>query len=203
MKALLQGRDFWFRYHGVTEDQRLEAQLAFSFPWNDRLELRLQAGAEGSSLSLVERGAAREHSLGWWDEVRWHPFALRWSELEMLVRRWDAQPDATLPEPFPLLLLARYVGFGVDDSAERRIANDRVVNAYRRLGFSAEEVATLAQHTIPEVTEDDYRWTRDAELGWVFGGEYPCYSLRNRAHSDGAEGAFPFEEFRQCFSDLT
>lgn len=74
--------------------------------------------------------------------------------------------------------------------------------AYRGLGFPAEDVSTLAKHTTLAVTEEDYRWTRDAELGWVFGGEHPCYSLRSRAHSDGAEGVFPFEEFWQYFSDV-
>jgi hypothetical protein len=67
---------------------------------------------------------------------------------------------------------------------------------YRRLNlFSASEIAELSDRTVILPSEDDYKWSHDRELGWVFGGEYPCYSIRNREHAGGEEGRFPFAEW--------
>jgi hypothetical protein len=46
------------------------------------------------------------------------------------------------------------------------------------------------------------RWTSDAELGWLFRGEYACYSLRNREHLLGTEGRFPFAHIQNLFGDV-
>jgi hypothetical protein len=48
---------------------------------------------------------------------------------------------------------------------------------YRHLNlFSSSEVAELSDRTVILPSENDYEWSHDSELGWVFGGEYPCYS---------------------------
>ena len=60
---------------------------------------------------------------------------------------WQFQPSPARALSVPLL--ARYLGFGVDDSAERRIANDRIVNAYRGRGFSA-QADGIAFHPSPQ-----------------------------------------------------
>lgn len=197
----LRGRDFWFRYHAVDEDLQLDAEHRFQLPWNDRFEFNLKAGPGDLALSLVERTSGQGHVLGWWDDARWHPFALRWSELLMLMRTWSKRSDV-LGSPFPLLLLGRFVGFGVDENTKREEATRLVGEAYRSLGFNGTDVAQLTAHSLPVVDEDDYRWTHDAELGWLFGGEYACYSLRNREHRNGEEGRFPFSLVRELFSAL-
>ncbi len=101
-----------------------------------------------------------------------------------------------------LLLLAPFVGFGTGDSQAQERAEARVESAFRELGIEESEIQDLTVATIRTSTEDDYLWIADPQLGWVFGGEYPCYSLRNRAHLNGNEGVFPFVEYRQMLEDL-
>ena len=75
---------------------------------------------------------------------------------------------------------------------------------YRRLSlFSQSEVTALSERTLVLPSEeDDYKWSKDNELGWIFGGAYPCYSIRNREHVDGAEGRFPFAEWATIVAKL-
>lgn len=195
-------RDFWFRYHAVDEERRLEADHHFVLRWNEHFEFKLDAGQNEVTLSLVERVSAQTHVLGWWDDARWHPFALRWSELRTLCDAWSQRSDV-LTSPFPLLLLGRFVGFGVDEDEARQEAARLVDNAYRSLGFSSDDVAKLVGSSLPVANEEDYQWTHDSELGWLFGGEYPCYSLRNREHRGGEEGRFPFALVRGLFPGST
>ncbi len=194
-------REFWERYHSGDEERALLDEVSLRLPWDARLELALVAGPSRKALALVERGTGAEHPLGWWDDARWHPFALRWNELQRLTSDWSARPEVEPRAPVPLLLLACFVGFGADDDEDRASALSAVSAGFRQLGFAAQDASALASEALPRVGERDYRWTRDPELGWIFGGSYPCYSLRNRAHLEGAEGAFPFAELRRRFDD--
>lgn len=160
--------DFWFRYHAVDEDIRLDAEQRFQLPWDERFEFKLDAGPDDLTLSLVERASGQGHVLGWWDDARWHLFALRWSELLVLVRTWRRRSDVPA-SPFPLLLLGRFVGFGVDENTKREEATRLVEEAYRSLGFNGSDVAQLTVHSLPIADEDDYRWTHDAELVELLG----------------------------------
>jgi hypothetical protein len=45
VKALRE-RDFWFRYHAIDENFRLDDQHRFLLPWNDRFEFKLDAGPD-------------------------------------------------------------------------------------------------------------------------------------------------------------
>ncbi len=192
-------RAFWAQYYALAKDAGIDESLKVTLPWDGRMNLELVVGESRKSLSLLDRATGTEHPLGWWDDARWHPFALRWGELQALVRDWSLRADVEPRAPVPLLLLSCFVGFGVDDEEERQRAAASIASALRALGCAADDAAALAVHALPDVGEDDYRWTPDPELGWVFGGEYPCYSLRNREHAGGDEGAFPFLEFRRRF----
>ena len=68
--------------------------------------------------------------------------------------------------------------------------------------FSPEEMYQLVETTLLKPPSDDYRWTLNNQLGWVFGGEYPCYSLRNPEHTGEDEGRFPVAEFAQLIRML-
>ncbi len=191
-------RDVWARYLAADEELPLLDEVKVRLPWDARLDLSLDANEGSKSIALVDLATGAEHPLGWWDEARWHPFALRWNELERLASDWRARGIELRP-PVPLLLLSCFVGFGVDDDEQRRLAAAAVADGFRMLGFAARDASALAGAALPRLGERDYRWTRDAELGWLFGGKYPCYSLRNREHLGGAEGAFPFAEVRRRF----
>jgi hypothetical protein len=77
-------REFWARYHSDEDELGLAQDLKLAFPWSDRLALELVAAPGRKAIALVERATGAEHPLGWWDDARWHPFALRWNELERL-----------------------------------------------------------------------------------------------------------------------
>jgi hypothetical protein len=192
---------FWTSYHAGDDERGLTEDLKVRFPWDARVALELVAGPSRKAIALVDLATGTEHPLGWWDDARWHPFALRWNELVRLTSDWSARAEVEPRAPVPLLLLSSFVGFGVDDDENRANAIAAVSAGFRTLGFAAHDASTLAGEALPRVGERDYRWTRDPELGWVFGGGYPCYSLRNRAHLSGAEGVFPFAELRARFDD--
>jgi hypothetical protein len=132
--------------------------------------------------------------LGHWDQARWHPFCLRWSELEAVVAQMSIAPD---PHPLApevgMLLLARWVGHGSDEVA---LLNDRrgvIAGTFERLGlFRGEDAVRMAARLMQTVPEDDYAWRWDSERGWLLSGEYPGYSIRNDCH-----GRFPFAEFTE------
>ncbi|MGE0710474.1 MAG: hypothetical protein AB7N76_09840 [Planctomycetota bacterium] len=140
------------------------------------------------------------HTLGWWDEARWHPYALRWEEAVALLRAWRRRPTGALGSPWAaFLLIARFVGLSERLAGERF---DEVFHAYLRLDLKSATARRLALGTVTPPTDADYRWSEDPELGWVFGGDYACYTLRNRAHLDGNEGRFPFEAFAALIAGL-
>jgi hypothetical protein len=192
-------QEFWTRYLSGDEERGLVEELTVRFPWDGRVVLELVAGPGRKAISLVDPATKAEQPLGWWDDARWHPFALRWNELERLASDWRVRAEVEPRAPVPLLLLSTFVGFGVDDDEERATALAAVSAGFRTLGFAAQDASALATEALPRVVERDWRWTRDPELGWVFGGSYPCYSLRNRAHLDAGEGLFPFAELRARF----
>jgi hypothetical protein len=63
--------------------------------------------------------------------------------------------------------------------------------------FRGGDAARMAAQLLQAVPEDDYAWQWDDQRGWLLGGEYAGYSIRNTSHS-----RFPFAEFtefrRQC-----
>jgi len=127
---------------------------------------------------------------------------LRWEELEVLWGFWKRHPSLQESADLYALLLAKFVGIPPSDVAGLQSARAKIEAVYRQLGYSPDPARLLADSTIVSPTEDDYAWSQDPELGWVFGGEYSCYSLRNRDHSGGEEGDFPFQKFRQLLLSL-
>ncbi|MGH3760177.1 hypothetical protein [Actinophytocola sp.] len=127
--------------------------------------------------------------LGYWDQVRWAPWCLRWEELRAALAPLPAGASADLA----LLLLARFVGHGLDESAQLAERRQDITAAFERLGlFHGADAAEMATLVLSEVPEPDYAWQRDPKRGWVFGGDYPCYSHRNADH-----GVFPFDRWAE------
>ena len=215
---LLSLRNFWLSYcnegeYSIDEDLMRQystlgedSGVIFRFPClaSHAIEFDVRLDACTVELMLVNVQNDERRELAWWDDIRWHPFWLRWLELEKLHRYWQEHPDllpcssvATLP------LLAPFVGTGIDEIDALPVRRERIAAAYRELGLlSAEEIGRLVESALRGPPEDDYRWTHHEMLGWVFAGEYPCYSLRNAAHSDGREGRFPFAEFATLMHQL-
>lgn len=142
------------------------------------------------NLLLTERGEKRV--LGWQDGARGHALALRWEEAQAITDRAEDKALSTL-------LLVPFVGTPEDDADEIEERRASAAAAFRDLHVLDEaEAERLLVEAIPcAIREPDYAWSRDPDLGWVYGGEYPCYSIRNREHSAGDEGEFPFAAMRQ------
>jgi hypothetical protein len=219
--AFLRLPQFW-RFYVRPHDHRLDADALNLFgttPINRRpdaeavvslrcgpdhlLDLKITPAPAMANLGLRNARTNASAEMGWWDDFRWHPYALRWSELERLHRSWLGGPPDAVPPGAAFLLLARFVGIGVDERDVMPARQAVLAEHYRNLDlFTPGEAAELSEHTVVPPSEIDYRWSQDGELGWVFGGEYPCYSLRNREHAGGVEGLFPFAEWATIVAEL-
>ncbi len=61
--------------------------------------------------------------VGWDDQARWHPYAFRWTELDLVCRAISVI-DVSLPHPGPVLaLLCRFASVQDDDKVERIAAD--------------------------------------------------------------------------------
>jgi hypothetical protein len=222
LQELLATKEFWFFYQ-LGEDYALDegmvkklttlnretgetdpVAIQFKCPLRFSIELEICLDFYVINLMLVNGRSNKRSELGWWDEARWHPFALRWNELQGLLRYWKAHPShCPVGTSAALLLLARFVGNAVNDINKFPARKKLVAAAYSDLGlFTRAEVKELVEGTLVDSTEDDYRWTKKTELGWVFGGEYACYSIRNAEHSDGSEGRFPFADWNRLMTKI-
>jgi len=217
IQALLQSRKFWPFYVRANEDKLsdnilsyfdknknddVNKEITISIPChhNYSLEINIIPDMRMTNLGLRNSISNTCSEMGWWDDARWHPFALQWEELLKLSGTWkniDIHPSAAF------LLLAIFVGHGIDECSLLPKREAIIREHYNQLkNYSDEEIAELAKHTIIRPTEEDYNWTKDTEFGLVFSGEYPCYSIRNREHANGAEGSFPFSEWSEIMADL-
>jgi hypothetical protein len=131
--------------------------------------------------------------LGHWDMARWHPFCLRWEEVEAVVRHMRQTPESQHISPeLAMLLLARWVGHGSDEGDLLTARRQIIATELERVGpFRGEAAARMADLLMPRVSEDDYAWQWHETNGWTFGGSYACYSNRNDGHD------FPFAEFAE------
>ena len=154
-------------------------------------------------------GDKTEYQIGWWDFGQWHPFGMTWDELLLVWESWKANPEQLSVSPDQaLLLLAKFVGMGGSELSNVPARKQIIKSAYARLGldFDFKQINELASCTFLLPSDDDYEWSEDANLGRVFSGKYPCYSLRNSHHVSGEEGIFSFRpvwRFDQEAANLT
>lgn len=154
-------------------------------------------------LGLRNQNSGRVAEIGWWDDARWHPYALRWSELEGLHRYWLNSALLQIHPSAAFLLLAVFVGHGVDERDQFSARKRTIAKHFELLRlFSEAELVEFVDRAFRLPSREDYNWSHDSKLGWVFGGKYPCYSLRNKEHSDGTEGRFPFSEWSELMTQL-
>src|SRR5229473_4869368 len=186
--GLLATKSFWLFYQ-LGEDYPIEEGLLERFATRHKetggrysLTIRLYCPCEYAievevlfdlcalNLFLVNDKQNSRYELGWWDAARWHPFALRWDELVRLLGYWETHPtNSPVDTKAALLLFARFVGNGINEAEELPGRKKQVAAAYHGFGhFSPFEVALLVDSTVLGPPEDDYQWTRDPNLGWVF-----------------------------------
>jgi hypothetical protein len=222
---LLNEPEFWL-YYQRGEEEGLEESLLnkyFDFRRNleaetecDPLTIRLPCHENTFVLDIyVDMYAINcgfrvandvaDYQIGWWDFGQWHPFGMQWDELIKIWEFWKSNPESLPVTPDQaLLLLAKFVGVGKNELKDVPARKQLIKAAYGRLGldFDFKQINELSSCTFLLPSEDDYEWTEDSELGFVFRGEYPCYSLRNAHHVTGEEGIFPFAAYGELMKKL-
>ena len=180
--------------------------LTITLPLFDEFELEFAIGFNYWCINLVFRNVKKNslHQCGWWDESRWHPYAIQWEELKILYRHWQAEPNTIPIEPEQaLLLLAKFVGLGKQERKQKKEYEKQLAKAYELLNIlRPKEVQNLTGATIMEPPDDDYTWSDDKRLGKVFSGEYPCYSIRNTDHEGELNEDFPFQDWKRLMTML-
>jgi hypothetical protein len=96
--------------------------VGFDVGAGHRVVLTVDNGIGYHSLGIADPGSPDTVELGWDDMAHWHPYALRWSELD-LVCRAIAALDPRLPHPgAPLALLCRFAAVFEDDDVDHAVA---------------------------------------------------------------------------------
>jgi hypothetical protein len=102
------------------DDTALDVQ--FDVGGGYRILLTVDSQIDFHSLGIVVPGSADAVELGWDDLAHWHPYALRWSELDLICRAIAAL-DPQLPHPgAPLALLCRFAAVFEDDDVDQAVA---------------------------------------------------------------------------------
>jgi hypothetical protein len=163
------------------------------------LVLQYETGQYGCEQYLYLLHDGTKSEMGWWDLARWHPYCLRPEELELLIQYWSRFVPKWPAREVPTLLLAKFVG--LPDNQIRDRLSVKVEAAWQSLGLGS---PLQGESSVLELlVEDGYKWMQDQELGWVFhSDEYCCYSIRNRPHSRGEEGRFPFRSFQKIMAHV-
>ncbi|MFI7080632.1 hypothetical protein ACIBO1_25340 [Micromonospora sp. NPDC049903] len=162
-----------------------------------RLLLTADVGIDFHSLEIVVPGSAKPAELGWDDLAHWHPYALRWSELDLICRAIAALDPGYSHPGAPLALLCRYAAVFADDDVDAAVA--AVEAAYASLrppewdGYWPRGTDWLqgadfrGQGVVWQSDEDGNRWAAQED-----GQKRDFYSTRGAP----ATGGFPHAELR-------
>ncbi|MCP2321671.1 hypothetical protein HDA40_000178 [Hamadaea flava] len=178
-----------------------EFQYQLRFDVGDGYGLLLDFDVSLDSYNLAAYGPGRpEAELGWDDLAHWHPYALRWSELELICRALAAK-DGELPQPGPALaLLCRFAAVFEDDDVDSAVAAVEAAYAsLRPAGWTGywprgadwlERSDFRGRRVTWHSDESGNRWGEQAE-----GAGRDFYSIRSARPEPGANG-FPHDLLR-------
>ncbi|GGR98456.1 hypothetical protein GCM10010169_48810 [Micromonospora fulviviridis] len=188
---------FFFDADGATRVPNATVEL--SVGGDCQLVLEVQGRYDCYELGIRTPTSDGVRSIGWDDMAHWHPFALRWWELDLICRAASAL-DPLMPHPGPtLVLLCRFVSVQDDDDIQQ-------ITSTMHTAFESLRPAGWVGYW-PNVTDwlarRDFRgrgvsWTRD-QSGNLYAvqdedSDYPFYSMRGEPTDDPA--GFPYEEWR-------
>jgi hypothetical protein len=214
LQAIAQVTAFWSAYFFCDGADELDFDFntcAMGLPVADGLGLRVQidGSVEDIQLELLDASRPEPVPLGWCDYAHWHPYALRWSEVD-LVARWTALQSPELRHPgLVVLLLSRFAPICAD--ADAALAIPLLAAALRSIPALPSPLASdavgLPDHPISTayLEGNDFRdsgvaWRTDERLGSYpvqsedgsAGAGIDLYSLR-----DPDNEAFPFAALRR------
>lgn len=180
---------------GKTSDYEIN-QVYFNFQLKDfQLLIESSFDISGCEHHLYLFYKEEEYLLGWWDLARWHPFCLKYNELQSLLENIKQYDSEWNDSDIPLLLLKNFVGFGKGDEKDFEELNLKAEEIFKELQIECREKLSTCSF------REDYSWIKTS-LGWEFTADYSCYSLRNSAHKNSKEGEFPFELWNKFIANL-
>ncbi len=177
------------------DDDDLSFDVDFEVGAGHDVVLSIDVWADSYSLGVAVPGVDEPAELGWDDLAHWHPHALRWSELDLIVRAISARNPGQWPPGAALALLCRFAAVFDDDDVDGAVA--AVDEAYAALrpehwdGYWPRGTDWLDR---ADFRGKDVRWQSD-EAGnrWVTERDAdaePFYSIR-LAPDPGADDGFP------------
>ncbi|MFD7307907.1 hypothetical protein [Promicromonospora sp. NPDC059942] len=111
-------------------DDDTSLDVAFEVGPGHHVVLSVDVSIDLHSLGVTTPGTAEPAELGWDDMAHWHPYALRWSELDLICRAIAASSPEQ-PAGLALALLCRFAAVFEDDDVDQAVA--AVEEAYAAL----------------------------------------------------------------------
>lgn len=171
------------------------------------LVLSLDAPADSYSLLVVTPDTAEPAELGWDDLAHWQPYALRWSELDLLCRAIAARNPQLRHPGAALALLCRFAAVFDDDDVDRAVAAvDEAYAALRPAGWEGYWPCGADWLERADFRGADVVWRRD-DVGNLWADQdatvdEPFYSTRLRREG-GTGDEFPHAQLRAVLKAAT
>ncbi|WP_203978292.1 hypothetical protein [Planotetraspora silvatica] len=102
------------------DDTALDVE--FDVGGGHRVLLTVDSQADSYSLGIAAPDSADTAELGWDDLAHWHPYALRWAELDLICRAVAALDPQSQHPGAPLALLCRFAAVFEDDDVDGALA---------------------------------------------------------------------------------
>jgi hypothetical protein len=180
--------------------------VEFEVGGGHRLVLNLAVPLDSYSLAIGAPGAGDVAELGWDDLAHWHPYALRFFEVELICRAVAAL-DPQLSHPgAPLALLCRFAAVFDDDDVDRAVtAVDAAYASLRPADWDGYWPRGTDWLERADFRGQNVIWQRDdAGNLWAVQGsahEAALYSTRTEPVA-GGEG-FPHEQLKALLAAAT
>ncbi|MEU5942396.1 hypothetical protein ABZ807_25170 [Micromonospora sp. NPDC047548] len=105
------------------DEQDTALDVAFDVGGGHRVLLGVDTRLGAYEFGITGPDSAEPAELGWDDLAHWHPYALRWSELDLICQA-IAVRDPQLTHPgVPMTLLCRFTAVFDDDDVDRAVAS--------------------------------------------------------------------------------
>lgn len=162
------------------------------------LLLSVATSLDSHTLKLFQPGQAEPAELAWDDLAHWHPYALRWAELDVICRALAVR-DSDLPHPGPALaLLCRFAAVFEDDDVAAAVASVDAAFASLRpedwTGFWPRGTDWLDR---ADFRGEGVTWVSDGELRWARqDDEHNADFYTTRVQPTPGREGFPHEGLR-------
>ncbi|MFI2364357.1 hypothetical protein [Promicromonospora sp. NPDC019610] len=183
----------------LDDEEDASLDVAFEVGPGHHVVLSVDVSLDLHSLGVTTPGTTEPAELGWDDMAHWHPYALRWSELDLICRAVAAR-SPELPPGAALALLCRFAAVFADDDVDQALAAvDEAYAALRPADWEGYWPRGTDWLDRADFRGQGVTWQRD-EAGNLWAGERdvdaePFYSTRIGPDT-GASDGFPHAQLR-------